>query len=302
MPPFTRLAGLTAILCLLFTTGCVAQQNPPPFGGESPAAAPAVLVPEPAVEKRMPDTGLPHTDLPSPERLVVRDADLTIVVRDVEQTIADLSRMATEMGGFVVSSEINRLPRGLQGQITLWVEAKRLNEALDRVHKLAIEVRSENISGQDVTAEYVDLEARLRNLEVAEQQLQRLMDRASNTDEVLNVYRELVSVRSQIEQLRGRMNYLKEATSLSRINAAILQDELARPIEVGGWQFVGEVRNAVEALIQALQFLLRAAIWLVIVVAPTLSLIALPFAGLAWLVRRRLSRRARSVSALPPNV
>ncbi len=311
--PSQLVRGLLAALLIALSAGCSAA-SPVPMaeGAPSVAGVPAEPAPSaataiepkfqlspPSAADRSWSVDVAQEMLPPAERIVIRTADMTIVVRDVEDSIAHLSRMAAEMDGFVVSSEITRLERGLQGRITLRVDAKRLDEALNRVRGLAIEVRSESVSGQDVTAEYVDLEARLRNLEVAETQLQRLMERSGSIDEVLNVYRELVSVRGQIEQLRGRMQYLKEAAALSSISVFVLQDVLAVPIEVGGWQLGREVRNAVEALISALQWLATAFIWSVIVIAPVLAIVALPFVALVLLLRRR-QKSQRAAPIQPP--
>jgi hypothetical protein len=107
-------------------------------------------------------------------RLIIRTADLTLVVKDTQEALDALTRLAGEFGGFVVSSSASRAAENaLEGSITLRVEAARFDEALARIRALAIEVRSESVRGEDVTAEYVDLDARMRNLEAAEAQLSK---------------------------------------------------------------------------------------------------------------------------------
>ena len=110
------------------------------------------------------------------ERLVIRNAHLTLVVTDPAQSTEDISQMAQEMGGFVVSSSVYQTTYAddvlaIQASITIRVPAERLDEALNLIKAGSIEVRSENVSGQDVTQEYIDLQSQLRNLELAEDEL-----------------------------------------------------------------------------------------------------------------------------------
>jgi hypothetical protein len=260
------------------------------------AAAPAAFdaapmpaqPPLPQAEFRAMPTAAPAEAQP---RLIIRTADLTLVVKDTQEALDALTRLAGEFGGFVVSSSASRVAENaLEGSITLRVEAARFDQALARIRTLAREVRSESVRGEDVTAEYVDLDARLRNLEAAEAQLQQILKQATSTEDVLAVYRELTNLRSQIEQVKGRMKYLSQSAALATITVTLIPDALAQPIQVGGWQPAGVIRDALQALISALQGLATIAIWLVIVVAPMALIIAAPIL-LIILAIRRLRRR-----------
>jgi hypothetical protein len=260
------------------------------------AAAPAAFdaapmpaqPPLPRAEFRAMPTAAPAEAQP---RLIIRTADLTLVVSDTQESMAALARLAGEFGGFVVSSSASRVAENaLEGSITLRVEAARFDQALARIRTLAREVRSESVRGEDVTAEYVDLDARMRNLEAAEAQLQQILKQATSTEDVLAVYRELTNLRSQIEQVKGRMKYLSQSAALATITVTLIPDALAQPIRVGGWQPAGVIRDALQALISALQGLATIAIWLVIVVAPMALIIAAPIL-LIILAIRRLRRR-----------
>jgi hypothetical protein len=219
-------------------------------------------------------------------RLIIRTADLTLIVKDTQAQLDALSQIASDYGGFVVSSSTSRYEDALQGQITLRVDAKQFETALDRIRKLAIEVRNESVRGEDVTAEYVDLEAQLNNLEAAEKQLQEIMKQATKTEDVLAVYEQLTQIRGQIEQIKGRMKYLSQSSALATISVTLIPDALAQPVQVGGWRFEGVVKTAVEALIAALQGLATVAVWFVIVILPVLLIFALPIVVLVLLIRR----------------
>jgi hypothetical protein len=216
---------------------------------------------------------------------------------------ASIRQMAEAMGGYVVSSYIYQSSYGDgltadNASITVRVPAERLQDALDQMKGDAVEVRSENVTGEDVTAQYVDLESRLRNLEAAEAQLMEIMDSADETEDVLAVYNQLVATRSEIEMVRGQMQYYEESAALSSITAELIPDVAAQPIEIGGWQPQGTVKAAVEALIQALEWLADAAIWLAICVLPVALLVGLP---VFLIVRSARRRRAKAALTAPPS-
>jgi len=271
------------------------------------AAAPAAFdaapmpaqPPSPQAEFRAMPTAAPAEAQP---RLIIRTADLTLVVSDTQESMAALARLAGEFGGFVVSSSASRVAENaLEGSVTLRVEAARFDEALARIRALAVEVRSESVRGEDVTAEYVDLDARIRNLEAAEAQLQQILKQATSTEDVLAVYRELTNLRGQIEQVKGRMKYLSQSAALATITITLIPDALAQPLQVGGWRPAGVVRDAFQALIGALQGLATLLIWLVIVVAPVLAITAVPVVAVVLLLRRlRRDKAAKRIQESVP--
>jgi len=232
------------------------------------------------------------------QRMVIKTADLSIVVDDPIQKSDDIAQMADEMGGFVVGSNVwqNTLSNGARvphASITIRVPSESLDEALDRIKTGVGEILSENISGQDVTSEYTDLQSRLRNLEAAEDQLQEIMDEASKTDDVLQVYNNLVSVREQIEVIKGQMQYYEQAAMLSMISVDITGDEEAQPLQIGGWQPVGVAKDAVEMMITTLQWLGDVAIWVVLCVLPIGIIIGIPLFFVGRYVQRiRMRRKA----------
>jgi hypothetical protein len=232
------------------------------------------------------------------ERMVIKNADVAIVTVDPAQSMADIGKMAENMGGYVVESNLYQqtLSSGSQvpyASITVRVPAEKLDQALSQIKDGAIEVENQNISGQDVTSQYTDLQSQLRNLEAAETQLQGIMEEATKTEDVLNVFNQLVNVREQIEVIKGQMQYYEQAAALSKISVSITADEAVQPIQVGGWQPSGVAKDAIEALIEALQFIASAAIWVVICVLPIGLLIGLP---LFFVVRSviRIRRRRKS--------
>lgn len=234
------------------------------------------------------------------ERIVIRNADLTIVVFDPGEQAKRISRLAESMSGFVVSSNIFQTTyengiRADRANITIRVPAERLDEALEEIKEDAVEVRSESISGQDVTQEYTDLQSQLRNLEAAEEELIDIMDRAVDAEDVLRVFEDLRQVRNEIEVITGRIQYFEESARLSAVSVDLIADVAAQPLQIGRWQPQGTAKAAVEALLEALQFLGDAAIWVGICVLPIGLLFGVP----GWLVFRAIRRRRQRSKAKP---
>lgn len=244
--------------------------------------------------------------LPNPvERLVIRNANLSIVVRDPGEAMDEIISMAEGMGGFVVTSNLyqRRLDNGnlvLEGNVTVRVPALKLSEAMEKIKGLVdnpqTDILSENISGQDVTAEYTDLKSRLRNLEDAAEQLRKIMETATKTEDVLNVLNELRSVTEQIEVLKGQIKYYEELAAMSAISVNLQAQETVAPITVGGWKPEGVARDAIQALIDAYQTIASGVIWAVLFCLP----IALPIGLVVFFIVRGFLRWRRRRKATVP--
>lgn len=227
----------------------------------------------------------------STERMVVQTANLDLVVPDTEKALEETQAMARELGGYVVSVEAYQYQEGRKATVTFRVPSDKLDIALERLRAMATTVRRKSVSGQDVTDQYVDLRSRLRHLEAKEKQLLEFLDRAEDTEAVLAVYEQLSRTQAEIEQVKGRMQYLENRAALATITVSLTPDVMAQPLDTGGWNLPATVRSAVEVLLNVLEFLVKAFIYIVIVVLPTLILITLPIVGVfllvRWLVRRR---------------
>ncbi len=235
-----------------------------------------------------------HSYVEAPvERMVTRNANLTLVVTDPAQSVDDITQMAQEMDGYVVSSNIyvttygETETRAHSASITIRIPSDKLDDALEILEGNAVEVRNRNVYGQDITQEYIDNESRLRNLEAAEEQLLNIMEGATETEDVLDVFAELTRIRSEIEVIKGRLQYLEQSAETSSISIELIPDVVTQPIEVGRWQLEGTFNKAVEALIATVQFLVRSLIWIAIYMLPIALIIGLVIWLVVWLIRRR---------------
>jgi len=241
------------------------------------------------------------------DRMVIRNAVLDIVVVDPAKEMSTISRMAEEMGGFVVTSSLYKYTSdGVeypQGGITVRVPAEQLNDALDTIKGLVEDpindVLSESVTGEDVTKTYTDLSSQLRNYEEAETQLREIMGSATRTEDVLAVHNQLTQVRERIEVIRGQMQYYEEAAALSSIQVTLRAKASVQPLDIGGWRPDGVARDAAQALINALEFIGSAAIWILLFFLPIAVLLAAPFV-IIWLIVRRVRRNRKAKAVTPP--
>ncbi len=239
------------------------------------------------------------------DQLVIQNANMSIVVVDPLESMDAVVRMAEEMGGYIVESNVYKTSNenGLEtpeARMTIRVPAEKLTEALDQIKALTqdpdVDVISENRSGQNVTKEYTDLKSRLKNLEEAESQLREIMASATRTEDVMSVFNQLTQVREQIEVIKGQMKYYEESSSMSAISLFIQSKASIAPLSIGGWQPAGVARNAIQSLINALKFFASAGIWIVLFFIPVLILLLIPvwlvFVVIRAIVRRNKARKA----------
>ncbi len=221
------------------------------------------------------------------DRLVIKSATLSIVVDDPKQSMDDIAALADQLGGFVVSSYLyqSTLANGMEvpsASITIRVPADSLDSTLEKIQSAAKTVLTQNISGQDVTAEYTDLQSRLRNLQDAEVLLRQIMNEATKTEDILNAFNQLNSITEQIEVLKGQIKYYEESAALSAISVDLVASQSVQPITIGGWEPVGVAKDAIQALVNALQAVVNALIWLLLYLLPVALIIGVPL----WLIGR----------------
>jgi hypothetical protein len=274
----------------------------PLYGGVSDQAAPENYAPMPTAAAYDPlkvdlETGAVQ------ERMVIMNADVSIVVPDPQAKVEAITTLAQNLGGYVASLNMYRtyLQNGdtaPEGYITIRVPSDKLDTALNQIKADAVEVRNETRSSEDITATYVDLRSRLNSLEAAYDQLDEIMQNATETQDVLNVFNQLEYYREQIEIVKGQMQYYEEVTATSLINVTLIAEETIQPIEIGGWKPEGVARDAIQSLIKFLQGFVNFLIKFFLLVLPVLIVIFGPIALVIWLVvslvRRSMKKKAKA--------
>ncbi|MCW5875258.1 MAG: DUF4349 domain-containing protein [Anaerolineales bacterium] len=298
------LAGLLSLGLLLSACAAAAPAHVDGFTSEGVFEAPGLAMDMrgeaaamPAMEPSAGGASAPNA-APSTNsgRLVIRHANLSIVVDAPEQRLEEIAAMAERMGGFVVNSNVYKssLASGIEvprGHITIRVPTELYHQALDEIRAGAYDVPSDSQSGQDVTAEYTDLQSRLRNLQAAETLLRQIMEEADDTEDVLYAFHELNRITEQIEVLRGQIKFYEESAALSAISVEIIANAAVQPIRVGPWSIEGAARQALEDLVRTLQNLTEFLVWVVLYLLPVLVVIALPVWLISIPLRRWLANR-----------
>lgn len=222
------------------------------------------------------------------ERLIIRTADLNLVVADTEATMGAITEMVEANGGWVVNSSLYQYGENSKsGNVTVRVPVAGFNNAITAVKSLAVEVTSETSSGQDVTEEYVDLSSRLGNLEATADRVRNFLDETKNVEEALAVNQELSRLEGEIEVIKGRMQYLSQSAGFSTISINLTPDIAIQPLAPETWRPGVVVRESFETLVNALQDVTNFLIRTVIVLGPLALIFGLPL----WLIIRYALRR-----------
>ncbi len=250
----------------------------------APAMAQGTAAPE-LFEKSSGDSA------PVTERLIIRTGRVAMVVEDTRAARAAIEGMVAEMAGqgaFVVSGDEYGGTGGAQPHITMSIRipATSFGQTMDWLADMAVEVTNRNESAQDVTEEYVDLEARLESLEAARQRLLQIMEESRSTKDLLEAEQQLTQREAEIESIKGRMKYLSQSAQLSSIWIELEPNILRQPVD-DGWRPAETIRRAVQALLAGLQGFAEFLIFFVIAILPWLALVALVIGVVVWFVRKR---------------
>jgi hypothetical protein len=240
------------IAALVLISGCAPAGVSPPI----PTPMPAPTLPKDSVDEgRYPST-IPGEV--ATERKIVRTGHITLEVEDIAGIMEEVAQVAEELGGYVVSSHKSGDEGEASGYITIRVPADSFDEAFDELRQLAVNVPYESTEAMDVTEEYVDLEARLHNLEATEAQYLALLEKAETVEEMLKVQQALSDVRGEIERIEGRMKYLERTSDMALIEVSLRE---TKPL-AGPWSASNAFKSAVRGLTTFVRGLATVFIWL----------------------------------------
>lgn len=313
---------------------------PKPTEAPKPAAAPKPISPEATTANasvsggatpqqrtaQQNDTkgssGLYSVVEPQIARMVIRNASMSLEVKNVATSLDSIGMMVVNLGGYVHSASVMQNTDGsAKADITLKVPSDKLEITLSQLRGAAVIVRDERISAQDVTAEFADLGARVKNLEAAEVQMREILAKTTDTKDLVVIFKQLTDLRGEIEQAKGRMNYLAQSSALSTIILGLYHPALpitptitstptATPTTTPThtataiptatpWNPGKQIDAASVALTNVTHTTGNALIWLVVWALPQLLAIGL-IGWLVWLVYRRFIRRTPPTPPTPP--
>ena len=227
-------------------------------------------------------------------RKIKRNAIMRIEAEDVMSALNQVTLLSVRYGGYTIGSRTWYVGEKRHANYSFAVPVEQFEGALEETRGLG-DVQDENVTSQDVTAQYVDLAARIANLEVTAERIRGFLDDARQIDEALRVNNELSQIEGQIEQLKGQRNALAQQTSFSTISIEFfppppVSTTMGVIESVETWSPVQTFNAALEVLLALAQIGVDVGIWVVVVAAPALIILAIAF----WLGRRlfQLGRRA----------
>jgi hypothetical protein len=274
---------------------------------EVEAPAPEEAAP-PSVEATVVAVGVEYQPaVPGSDRMIIKNADVRLLVQDTDAAIDGINQAVGDIGGYIISQRVWYETHNDQNYkyatITMGVPVDEFEFALRRLRGLAVRVLDENASGEDVTTEYVDLQSRLKNLELTRDRIREFLDQAKTVDEALKVNQQLSSVEEEIEQVQGRMKYLAGRAAYSTITVDLEPDipeitptptptRTPTPTPTS-WTPRETLQQAGSSFVDLWQGVLDFSIRFMILGVPCL----LPFIGLGiliwWLVTRRRKSRTK---------
>jgi hypothetical protein len=253
------LIPILVILGLVLAAGC-AQAPPPAPTIQAPSEAPGFFK-ESTGSGGQYSYDIAESGNAAIDRRLVKTGYITMEVDDITEAMAGVTSVASALGGYVVSSNESGDKDITYGRISIRVPSDRFDEAFEKLRKLAVKVTNKSTDSQDVTEEYTDLQAQLRNLEATEAQYLELLKKAETVEDTLKVYQQLSNVRSEIERTKGRIQYLERTSDMALIEVNL---QKTRAIDGTGWSALETLKSAIRGLAAFGKALANIVIWLAI--------------------------------------
>lgn len=226
---------------------------------------------------------------PSPEikdRLVIQESWVSLLTKNVKETVDKILDYAKSSGGYMVNSSTNNADESPSATVVIRVPESKLRPTLDFLRGIAIKVVSENLTGEDVTDQYVDIEARLSTLNKTKLKFEEILDKAVKVEDILTVQREIINLQSQIDSLKGQQQYLEKSAQMAKITIYLSTDEIALPYApTETWRPNIIFKLAIRSLIGNLRSLGSALIWMLVY-----AVIWVPLLLLVFFIRKKIKK------------
>lgn len=222
-------------------------------------------------------------------RMVVEESNLSLLVKNVIDIRNQIVNFAQKAGGYMVSSQVSNPQDAPTATVVIRVPSARLEETLTFLRNQAVKVVSENLSGQDVTDRYVDVDKRIALLEKTLSRYQEILNEAREISDISNLTSQIISIQSQIDSLKGEQEGLTKRAQLAKITVYLSTDEIALPYAPSETWRPGVIfKMAVRSLVSDLRSLATKAIWIAVY-----AVIWVPLAIAGYLVWKFLSKRTK---------
>ena len=195
---------------------------------------------------------------------VIRTAQLSITVGSgkFDSKLADVRSLVESEGGFIAGTDAQASPdqnpdntQIRTGVISFMVPAAHFDDTIDQLSKVG-KVQNEHITGTDVSAQYVDLNARLVNAEAQLDAMRALLGKAQSINDIIAVQNQIGQITAQIEQLKGQIKYLNDNTSFSTVSVTLTESGAPAPsTPADSWGFVTALNEGAHNFITTINYL-----------------------------------------------
>lgn len=200
------------------------------------------------------------SNIPKPGRKLIRNGSMDFEVTDIVAAKQTIGKIVEELGGYLASENEETPLKGPQVYQVVRIPSAQLDAFLSKLTGLAKKIRLKELSSEDVTEEFIDLESRLVTKKELERNYREIMKKATKVEEMLEVERQLELVRGEIESIEGRVNYINSQVSFSTLKLLYFQ-EIAHVKEKESFstQLAGSMAKGWSGVLLFIQFL--ATIW-----------------------------------------
>lgn len=269
-------------------------------GGAATGATSRAAAPVAGGNSGQAQTAPQNITVPDVPKQIIKNGNLSLTVKDVDGAVIQIRGIALQHGGDVTQSSSTKTGDFRVADIIIQVDSGRFEDAMAALRQLngmVVDRKVDKTDSKDVTEEFVDVKAQITTLEATERQLRALLDRATRTEEILTIQREITNVRSQIDRLQGRANYLERRSAMSTITLHLEPESAPALTPNSGWRFSEVVARAWASSLRLLE-----GVATVVVSVAVFSWWILPLLFLGWQAWRLYRRRgaAPAAPAAPP--
>jgi hypothetical protein len=215
------------------------------------------------------------------------------LVPDVTDTRHTIVPSAHSAGGYMVNSNTNNPEEAPTATVIVRVPSNKLEETLSSYRAMGVKVVNENLVGTDVTDQYVDIDARIEQLENTKAKLEEILDRATSISDITNLTQQILSYQSQIDSYKGQQDALQKNANLAKLTVYLSTDEIALPYTPSETFRPSVIfKLAVRSMVTSLRGLAEWAIWIGVYAVIWMPLLSVYVLLTRWWKKRTLNEKA----------
>ncbi len=263
---------------------------------ELPATEPDPVVnPQPSSDDEIPGNPGQLVYEPVGNKMVIKDAQLDILVESTDLAIAQVNQLTADYDGYIISTQSHYENGFKHATLRLGIPSAAFETVLNQLRDLGLRVIQESASGEDVSSEYVDLQSKLTNLEATAARIRAFLDAAKTIEETLTISAQLAELEGQIEQVKGQMRYYEGRSAYSTVTVNLVPQyptptptltptpipPTPTPTPLPGWSAANTFDEASDVLVNMTQSTVDLLIWFGMVLLPILIVIG----AILWVSR-----------------